>query len=99
MTLAEIFSGEIDFESDLQPGDRFEILVEKSSHDGQFSGYSAILGARFMADRHDLHALRWIDPGAGTTAFYDENGRSLKRFFLRSPLRFEPRVTSGFSRS
>ncbi len=70
MTLAEIFSGEIDFESDLQPGDRF-----------------------------DLHALRWIDPGAGTTAFYDENGRSLKRFFLRSPLRFEPRVTSGFSRS
>src|SRR4029078_7588517 len=30
---------------------------------------------------------------------YDDNGRSLKRFFLRSPLRFEPRITSGFSRS
>jgi murein DD-endopeptidase MepM/ murein hydrolase activator NlpD len=99
MTLAEIFSGEIDFDSDLQPGDSFEILVEKSSHDGQFSGYGAIVGARFMTDGRDLHALRWTDPGAGTTGFYDENGRSLKRFFLRSPLRFEPRVTSGFSRN
>jgi murein DD-endopeptidase MepM/ murein hydrolase activator NlpD len=99
LTLAEIFGGEIDFESDLQPGDTFDVLVEKSSHDGQFSGYGAILGARFMTDGRDLRALRWTDPGAGTTAFYDENGRSLKRFFLRSPLRFEPRVTSGFSRS
>ena len=38
-------------------------------------------------------------PASGKDAFYDENGRSLKRFFLRSPLKFEPRVTSGFSRN
>jgi murein DD-endopeptidase MepM/ murein hydrolase activator NlpD len=99
MSLAEIFSGQIDFESDLQPGDSFDILVEKSSHDGQFSGYGAVLGARFMTDGHDLRALRWTDPATGRSGFYDENGRSLKRFFLRSPLRFEPRITSGFSRS
>jgi murein DD-endopeptidase MepM/ murein hydrolase activator NlpD len=98
MSLAEIFSGEIDFDSDLQPGDTFDILVEKDSHDGQFSGYGAILGARFMTDGRDLRALRWADPGSGRAAYYDENGRSLKRFFLRTPLRFEPRVTSGFSR-
>ena len=99
MSLAEIFSGQIDFESDLQPGDTFEILVEKASHDGQFSGYGAIIGARLMADGRDLRALHWTDPGTGKSAFYDENGRSLKRFFLRSPLRFERRVTSGFSRN
>lgn len=99
MSVAEIFSGQIDFESDLQPGDTFEILVEKTSHDGQFSGYGAILGARFGTDGRDLQALRWTDPASGKAAFYDENGRSLKRFFLRSPLRFEPRITSGFSRS
>ena len=99
MALAEIFSGQIDFESDLQPGDSFDILVEKSSHDGEFSGYGAVLGARFMTDGHDLRALRWIDPATRKAAFYDENGRSLKRFFLRSPLRFEPRITSGFSRN
>ena len=98
MALAEVFSGEIDFDSDLQPGDSFEILVEKASHDGQFSGYGAILGARFVTDGRDLQALRWADPATGKAAFYDENGRSLKRFFLRTPLRFEPRVTSSFSR-
>jgi murein DD-endopeptidase MepM/ murein hydrolase activator NlpD len=99
MALAEIFSGQIDFDSDLQPGDSFDILVEKSSHDGEFSGYGAVLGARFMTDGHDLRALRWTDPATRKAAFYDENGRSLKRFFLRSPLRFEPRITSGFSRN
>jgi murein DD-endopeptidase MepM/ murein hydrolase activator NlpD len=99
MLVADIFSGQIDFDSDLQPGDRFEILVEKSSHDGEFSGYGAVSGARFLTDGRDLRAFRWTDPATGKSAFYDENGRSLKRFFLRSPLRFEPRITSGFSRS
>ena len=99
MSLADIFSGEIDFDSDLQPGDSFDILVEKSSHDGQFSGYGAVLAARFLTDGRDLRAIRWVDPATGKPAFYDDNGRSLKRFFLRTPLRFEPRITSGFSRS
>jgi murein DD-endopeptidase MepM/ murein hydrolase activator NlpD len=98
MSLAGIFAGQVDFESDLQQGDRFEVLVEKSSHDGQFSGYGAILGARFLTDGRDLRAIRWTDPSSGRSDYYDENGRSLKRFFLRTPLRFEPRVTSGFSR-
>ncbi len=98
MAVADIFSGEIDFESDLQPGDSFDILVEKASHDGQFSGYGAVLAARFLTDGRDLRAIRWLDPATGKAAFYDDAGRSLKRFFLRSPLRFE-RVTSGFSRN
>ncbi len=99
MSLAEIFGGQIDFESDLQQGDTFEVLFEKSMRDGQFAGYGAILGARFQADGREHQAFRWTDPASARSAFYDENGRSLKRFFLRSPLRFEPRVTSGFSRS
>jgi murein DD-endopeptidase MepM/ murein hydrolase activator NlpD len=99
LSLAEIFSGEIDFDSDLQPGDSFDVLVEKTSHDGQFSSYGAVLGARFVTDGRDLRAIRWVDPATGKAGFYDDAGRSLKRFFLRSPLRFEPRITSGFSRS
>ena len=57
MLVAEIFSGQIDFDSDLQPGDSFDILVEKSSHDGQFSGYGAVFGARFLTDGRDLRAF------------------------------------------
>jgi murein DD-endopeptidase MepM/ murein hydrolase activator NlpD len=99
LSLAEIFGGQIDFESDLKQGDTFDVLFEKSMREGQFAGYGAILGARFQADGREHQAFRWTDPASSRSAFYDENGRSLKRFFLRSPLRFEPRVTSGFSHS
>jgi murein DD-endopeptidase MepM/ murein hydrolase activator NlpD len=99
MSLAEMFGGQIDFDSDLQPGDHFDVLFERQTHEGRFAGYGAILAARFTADGHDHQAFRWTDPATKASAFYDENGRSLKRFFLRTPLRFEPRVTSGFSRN
>lgn len=99
MALADVFGGQIDFNSDLQKGDRFEVLVEKSTRDGRFAGYGAILGATFMADGRRLEAFRWVNPETGEASYYDEAGRSLKRFFLVSPLKFEPRVTSRFSRS
>ena len=97
MELADVFSGQVDFQTDLQPGDSFRVLFEKSSHDGQFAGYGAILGAAITVDGRRLQAFRWEDPATGKAGYYDENGRSLKRFFLKSPLKFEPRVTSGFS--
>jgi murein DD-endopeptidase MepM/ murein hydrolase activator NlpD len=97
MELADVFSGQVDFHTDLQPGDSFRVLFEKSAHDGQFSGYGAILGASITVDGRRLQAFRWEDPATGKAGYYDESGRSLKRFFLKSPLKFEPRVTSGFS--
>jgi murein DD-endopeptidase MepM/ murein hydrolase activator NlpD len=97
MALAEIFSGEVDFQSDLQPGDSFRVLFEKSSHDGEFSSYGSILSASIDVDGRTRQAFRWQDARTGRAGYYDEHGRSLKRFMLRSPLKFEPRVTSGFS--
>ena len=98
MALADIFGGQIDFNSDLKQGDRFELLFEKSTRDGQFAGYGNILAATFVADGKTHQALRWTHPETGKAAYYDEEGRSLKRFFLVSPLKFEPRITSSFSR-
>jgi murein DD-endopeptidase MepM/ murein hydrolase activator NlpD len=97
MELADVFSGQVDFHTELQPGDSFRMLFEKSSRDGEFSSYGAILGASIDIGGRRLQAIRWIDPSTGKAAYYDENGRSLKRFFLKSPLKFEPRVTSKFS--
>ncbi|HEX2340994.1 MAG TPA: peptidoglycan DD-metalloendopeptidase family protein [Vicinamibacterales bacterium] len=95
IALAEIFAGEVDFESDLQPGDRFELLFEKIYREGSFSGYGHLLAAQLMNEERDLQAYRFtVDGKAG---YYDAKGRSLKRFMLASPLRFEPRVTSRFS--
>lgn len=97
LALADVFSGSIDFNSDLQPGDGFEVVFEKSTHAGAFAGYGPILGARFVNAGREHYAFRWTDPASGKSSYYDENGRSLRRFFLKSPLRFEPRITSGFS--
>jgi murein DD-endopeptidase MepM/ murein hydrolase activator NlpD len=97
LELADIFSGQVDFNTDLQPGDSFKVLFEKSTYEGQFSNYGAVLGAAITVDGRQLQAFRWTDPATGKAAYYDEQGRSLKRFFLKSPLKFEPRVTSRFS--
>jgi murein DD-endopeptidase MepM/ murein hydrolase activator NlpD len=97
MDLAEIFSGEVDFRTELQPGDSFRVLFEKASRDGQFSNYRAILGASISVAGRHLDAFRWTDSSSGKVAYYDDAGRSLKRFFLKSPLKLEPRITSRFS--
>ena len=65
LELAEVFSGQVDFQTELQPGDSFRVLFEKSSRDGQFSGYGAILGASITVDGRRLQAFRWIDPATG----------------------------------
>jgi murein DD-endopeptidase MepM/ murein hydrolase activator NlpD len=98
LELADIFGGQLDFNSELQPGDRFRVLFEKTTREGQFSSYGAIVGASLAVDGRTLQAFRWVDPATGKASYYDEHGRSLKRFFLKSPLKFEPRITSRFSR-
>lgn len=98
LAMADVFSGEIDFNSDLQPGDRYRVLVERHTRDGRLAGYGPILAAEFGNDGRSLKAIRFV-PEGGSPAYYDEHGRSLKRFFLKSPLKFEPRITSRFSSS
>lgn len=96
MAVAEVFGGDIDFNNDLQPGDQFEVVFEKTLSAGEFAGYGPVLAAEFRNDGRTLRAFRFQPPG-GEPGYYDERGRSLKRFFLRSPLKFEPRISSGFS--
>lgn len=96
LELAGIFGGLLDFNSDLQPGDQYELLFERAMRNGQFAGYGEIKAAVFVNDGRRLTAIRSLDAN-GQVAWHDEEGRSLKRQFLKSPLKFDPRVTSGFS--
>jgi murein DD-endopeptidase MepM/ murein hydrolase activator NlpD len=99
LALADIFSGDVDFNTDLQPGDRFELLVEKQYRDdSRFAGYGPILAAELENAGRRLRAVRFTLDG-GSPGYFDEHGLSMRRFFLKSPLKFEPTVTSGFSRS
>lgn len=99
LAMADIFSGEIDFNSGLQPGDSYRLVVEKSVRDdGLFVGYGPVRAAEFANDGRTLAAMRFTFPD-GKSGYFDTEGRSLKRFFLKTPLKFEPRITSRFSRS
>ena len=96
IALAEIFAGEIDFNTELQPDDEFSVAFERFHREGRPDAYGVITAAEFRNDGRVLRAIRFTPPG-GKADYFDEQGRSLRRFFLRSPLKFEPRITSGFS--
>jgi murein DD-endopeptidase MepM/ murein hydrolase activator NlpD len=99
LALADIFGGDIDFTTEVQPGDQFQLTVEKQFRDDdQFAGYGPIAAAEFTNAGRRVRAVRFT-PEGGSPGYYDEHGRSMRRFFLASPLKFQPVVTSGFSRA
>lgn len=94
--LADVYDWEIDFARDLQPGDRFRVVAERLvSVEGE-TWYGRVLAARIDNGARKLYAFRYDD--GDTSEFWDEQGRSLRRDFLRAPLRFK-RVSSRFSMS
>jgi murein DD-endopeptidase MepM/ murein hydrolase activator NlpD len=95
LELADAFGGLIDFNSDLQRDDRVEVLFDRRMRDDAIVGYEGLRAAVLINEDRRLTAIPFtLD---GKTAWYDENGRSLKRAFLRSPLPFQTSISSGFS--
>ena len=95
--LADVYAWSIDFNRDIQPGDRFTVLVEREVSDEGELRAGAILAADLLASGKHLSAFRFAAP-TGPARYYDAEGNSLRRAFLRAPLEFR-RVASGFSRS
>jgi murein DD-endopeptidase MepM/ murein hydrolase activator NlpD len=96
VAIAEILSGEIDFNTELQPDDAFTVSFERFRREGRPDSYGVVTAVEFRHEGRPLRAFRFT-PTGGKPGYYDEQGRSVRRFFLRSPLKFEPRITSGFS--
>lgn len=94
LQLADIFGGEIDFHRDLRQGDRFAVAYEIIRHQSRLLRSGRILAAEFINDGK-RHTAYWFASSAGA-GYYDAQGMSLKKAFLRSPLEFS-RITSGFS--
>ena len=95
MDLVEIFSSDFDFTADTRAGDRFRLLVEKRYAGDHFVDYGQILVAQYLSDGRVLTGVGFEGAG-GRVAYYDPDGRSLKKSFLKSPLEFT-RITSGFT--
>jgi len=97
MRLAAIFGYDLDFYTDPRPGDTFRIVVEKKTFaNGETAAYGRILVAEYVNSGHAYQAILFRDP-FGDAAYYTPEGRSMKRAFLHSPLKFAAPITSHFS--
>jgi hypothetical protein len=92
---ADVLAWDVDFYQDVRAGDRLRLLVEKFSADGKLLRYGDVLAAEYDGSETGKKRLfRYTDP-AGRTSYFDDNGSSARRGFLRSPLAYA-NVTSGF---
>jgi len=93
--LSEIFAWTVDFFG-LQKGDSYKVIYEELSIDGESLGPGKIYGAEFTWAGKTTQAIPFIQDGKET--FFDARGNSLRKAFLKAPLKFS-RITSRFSAS
>jgi len=96
LELSDIFSWDVDFATDLRKGDSFRIAVEERWLNGRFQGYRNILAAEFVNAGAVYRAYRY--EVEGKAGYYDEEGKSLRKAFLKAPLNYR-RITSRFTAS
>src|SRR5262245_1648002 len=89
--LAQVFQWQVDFSTEIQPGDQIRLIVDESVHDGNVVKYGKIRAAELVNMGKRYRGFLFRD------SYYDEKGISLKRAMLASPLKFTPRISSGFT--
>ncbi|MGQ0702528.1 MAG: M23 family metallopeptidase [Gemmatimonadales bacterium] len=95
--IADIYAWSVDFNVDIQPGDAFTVLVEREISDEGEVRAGRTLAADLLVSGKRLQAFRFDLPDDGAR-YFDADGNSLRRAFLRAPVAFR-RISSGFSRS
>jgi len=93
--LSDIFAWTVDFFG-LQKGDSFKVIYEEMFIDDESLGAGRIYGAQFIWAGKTITAIPFIQDGKET--FFDVEGNSLRKAFLKAPLRFS-RISSRFSSS
>jgi len=93
--LSEIFAWTIDFFG-LQKGDGFKVIYEELYIDDKLLGTDRIYAAQFYRSGTVVTAIPFIQDG--NESYFDTDGTSLRKAFLKAPLQF-PRISSRFSSS
>ena len=95
LQLADAFGYDIDFAQDLRVGDSFTVIYDDVYREGERLHDGNIIAATFINRGKRYSAFRFTD-AKGDTKFYSEDGRPLRKTFLRTPVDFT-RITSLFS--
>lgn len=91
--LSEIYAWTIDFFG-LQKGDRFKVIYEEEFIGEESAGIRRIHAALFEHSGNAIYAIPFFQDS--TYSFYDTTGASLRKAFLKAPLRYS-RISSRFS--
>ncbi len=91
--VADVYGWQVDF-GHLQQGDSYKIIFHEQLVDGEPAGLGPILAAEFIHEDNPFYAVRY-DQGQGHD-YFDEQGNSLRKAFLRYPVKFT-RISSRYS--
>ena len=85
--LADALAHDLDLQTELHPGDRLRVVVEKRLLGERFHRYGAVLGLRYQGAAGAITAIRTRDP-RGELALYTPDGLPLARALRRTPIGF-----------
>lgn len=94
MEMVAIFGWDVDFALDIRQGDQFVLLYEERWLDGEKLDEGEIVAAEFTNQGRVFRAVRFTGPD-GRSAYFDPEGHSMRKAFLRSPVDFR-RISSRF---
>ncbi|MDI7260258.1 MAG: M23 family metallopeptidase [Thermodesulfobacteriota bacterium] len=92
ISFSEILASEVDFYKDVRRGDRFQVVVEKVYKEKEFIRYGPIHAVEYQRGEKVIRGVHFRGD------FYNEKGVSLRKAFLKVPLRFT-RISSRFSKA
>lgn len=93
--MTDILGSKIDFLRDLRKNDRFRVVYEAYSHNGQEIGGGRVLALEFQ-NKDDVYEAVWFQPNENASgSYYDFSGKNLKGAFLRNAIKFT-RISSTF---
>jgi len=92
--LSQIYAWQIDFYH-LQKGDNFKVIYERLFIDDKFFAVGQIKAAYFNQSGKEFYAIPFMQDSV--YQFFDENGNSLRKAFLKAPLEFG-RISSRYSK-
>jgi murein DD-endopeptidase MepM/ murein hydrolase activator NlpD len=96
LDLIKMYSFSIDFQRDIQKGDKFEVMYEQYvTEDGDaVPGKAEIVFSRLDLDGRDMGFYRYKDKN-GDVSYYDESGHGAKKSLMSTPID-GARISSGF---
>jgi murein DD-endopeptidase MepM/ murein hydrolase activator NlpD len=95
LKLADAFGYDIDFAQDLRRGDSFSVIYDEVYREGERLRAGDVIAATFINQGKRFTAIRFTN-AKGESLFYTEDGRPLRKAFLRTPVEFT-RISSKFS--